>query len=317
MKSFFRLLPQLRPQDAIPGFASYLGKRNDLHAIEFVTTDYRPRRSLTESLVVMLQPHRQEENILQALSAICLLPHYDYYLHGWDDRDEQLWDYMTTNNIFSNPLFSTLSAVTTLRKYHNISNSARKLLDEEIIGSPPSEAKFSQLRDLSNHCLLPDRQAPMSVDCTPGDIVADIRKRAAQVMVVAVTAFLTACLQPVRPIYMGDAANTLMQLASASLKIVDLQVLADFCQAWAAIIRHLLQAPTDTDLDSVAESILEWTHRNSKFSIRYPASAPLFQDVLSLHLRLLQTHTSQSQDDLNKTKQMVDELASMVAATSQ
>ncbi|KAJ7615213.1 hypothetical protein DFH06DRAFT_124694 [Mycena polygramma] len=311
MKMFFRLLPQLRPEDAIPGFASYLGKRNDLHAIQFATTDCGPLRCLTESLIVMLQPHHREDNILQALSAICLLPRYDCYLYAWDEQDDQLWDYMTTTDIFSIPLFSTLSAVTTLRKCSSISILARKL----VADGPPSEAKILQLRDLSNHCFLPERPAPMSVECTPENILADIRNRATQAKVVALTAFLAACLQPLRPIYMGDAARILLDhLGSASLEAVDFQVLAEFCQAWVEIIHHLLKTPTDIDLDAVAGWILRWAHIQAKF--RYPASAPLFKDVLSLHLRLLQTHASKSQLDIDKTTQITDELASMGAATS-
>ncbi|KAJ7601947.1 hypothetical protein DFH06DRAFT_1351822 [Mycena polygramma] len=309
MKMFFRLLPQLRPADAIPGFASYLGKRGDLHAIGFATADCRPTH-LRDCLISTLQPHRRDEELLCALSAVYVL-HHEYKPPIWDDNDEHLWNYMTQNRLFSIPTFSTLSVMMRLRKYDSIRISAIKLADTETIGTSPNPVQISQLQELSDHFLLPERQAPISTLCTPKDIVVDIRNRVTQAKVVPITEYLTACLQAVRPMYMTDAVRSLLvQFFQATLEAVDFQVLADFCQAWMAIIHQLLESPTDSELNDVAGGILEWVHRWSDF--RYPAPAPLIKDAMSLHLKFLETHASE-EPYLEQTKRVVEQLSSLEA----
>ncbi|KAJ7615198.1 hypothetical protein DFH06DRAFT_124515 [Mycena polygramma] len=308
MKMFLRLLPQLRPEDAIPGFASYLGKRNDLEAIKFATTDCRPLVYLTESLIVMLQPQRREDDILHSLCGIFLLDRYYSRFVAWDELDEQLWNYMTATSIFSNPIFSTLATIMKLRNCNRIWVSATNLVNAEVNSAPPSEAEILQLQKLSKHFVLPEKLAPTSDNCTPEEIVADIRNRATHAEIAALTDFLAAGLQNIRPMYMGDAARILFEhFLNTDLEGVDIQVLARFSQAWLAIVEHLLETPTDTEMVIVARWILYWAQFHRSY-FRHSASAPLFKDTLVLHLKFLETRASEEQSDMQQLKQMVDEL---------
>ncbi|KAJ6471613.1 hypothetical protein C8R47DRAFT_1077260 [Mycena vitilis] len=303
MRSLIRLIPHIRPGDLNLVLPVYFGRHSNLEVLGWVVEESNMEQ-LREFLVAMLEPGGstpRQDDLLHAVSTIFAIGRYKQYWVRWTKSDDQLWDYMAETETFATPAFSSLCRVMTMRKYDDLFLSASTLRD------------VGELQKLSKHPLLPDEPEPTHENITSQVLAADIRSRAIEAKVAVITDYLADCIGEVKPMHMSATVNTLLYLLKHWLTRVDTQVYSHFARAWVAIMHHLLDNPTATDMVGVFQRLLRWTS-GAVESLYHPAVAPIFEKAFLLYLDFLEAHPGHRGEV--QTKKILTDLRKLMAAAS-
>ncbi|KAJ7461938.1 hypothetical protein FB451DRAFT_1496228 [Mycena latifolia] len=287
MRCLLRLAPLLRAEDTAPLISPYLARRNDLNALEFATRECRVE-VLMDHLVDALNPGVLDTDVLGAICTVSGLPQFVQHLRSWDARADRLWEFMSERGIFTaqSPVSFSLSALMTLRKLKHIRASPSESTDQE------------QLNSL------------MHLDGTwsPESLAASIPIRTKQAMIVRLTQFLDACVQPMKPVHMTRTTAALCAMLPRGFDDVAEEVMVSFAQTWVNLVRHLIDHPTDVELNSMTASLL----LADEFEFYHPSAASRFKEAFELYRDFLQQR-SVGEEDAVEEKAVLGELIDLMS----
>ncbi|KAJ6542367.1 hypothetical protein DFH09DRAFT_1392532 [Mycena vulgaris] len=291
MRCFLRIVPLVRPEDAAPILTVYLAWRNDLKVLEFVTRECR--QPVAMNYLVDTLPQRIDADKLLAIYTLLVEGQYEQHLRDWDDRAERLWVYIAEHNVLTtpSPLCLSLAALMKLRKQQHIRISTFDLLDPEHVNYEQSNRGLERLRRLTTDAALPG--SPHEDD-TREELGANIHIRGKQAMITALTEFLDACAQPVKPLHRSSVMFTLCDMLPGGFEAVDTQVMTRFAQLWVNLAHQLVENPTNVEMNSMTAHVFLW-YGAQGFEFYHPVTAPIFKEALLIYLHFLE-HTGGEED---------------------
>jgi hypothetical protein len=135
-------------------------------------------------------------------------------------------------------------------------------------------------------------------DISPETLVAEICTRVKQAMIIFMTNFLSACLQPEKPAYMAGTMFALSVCVFDTLETVEAETMAKFATAWVALAHHATENPDDKDLAAVMNCLFSGSVGDANPSSWFyqPQSAPIFKEALSVFFDFLKKTGSPTQE---------------------
>ncbi|KAJ7153343.1 hypothetical protein C8R46DRAFT_1228279 [Mycena filopes] len=291
MASFLRLLPCLTVQHAIPIFTRYLAKRNDDDALD-VALKNCDLPYLMDSLAGMLEPAKDNSDILHSLRAVLVRPSYRTTVHRWHERDDIVYDFMASQGIFTDPQFSAVSVVMQVRKLEWLRRCALlELLDLEPLphARDQIDKALAIRRVLVAHPLLSSAAdtSMSSPDMTLQELKLDIRHRVTQSKIVCMTGFILASVKSPGEVASGHTMDTLNQCFPFTSDRVDSGIMVNFAQAWLALVRDLVANPGNSRLNAMFSAWIKYFAALPKIYYN-TAAAPLYEEALKLYQGFLQ-----------------------------
>lgn len=301
MRCFLRLIPLIAPEDSVPILTTYLPRRNDPKALHFAIQEC-DLRIVVDHLIDMLPSHLDMDMLLAIFSVISL---NEISMYGRrTDRAEHLWAYMMEHNGFTtpSPLFLSLSAWMKIGKLNHIRTLTFELMEKR--STPAADPRLEELRILAAHPFLPE------IDPNPGntaeDLAANIHIRVKQAVISHFTHFLDTCVQTIKPLHMETTMSVLCPLIPGQLEAVDKKVMIRFAQASVTLVRHLMDNPTDAELNGATATILLWFDGPAR-NFYHSSAAPIFKEALLLFLDfLMKQNLSEDDATVESAKQALE-----------
>jgi hypothetical protein len=113
---------------------------------------------------------------------------------------------------------------------------------------------------------------------------------------IAFTAFVSLCTNPVQPLAIGHTMHAIGEMTRSCGPPSDTSLVIKFADSWRRLVQDLIQHPDDAQLGYAAEGLLLACPRLLFQS--QPSAIPLFMDVLSLYQGALQTQIPQNRSGL-------------------
>ncbi|KAJ7153342.1 hypothetical protein C8R46DRAFT_961697 [Mycena filopes] len=286
MACFLRLLPCLAPSDCMAAVTLYLATRNDDEGLD-VALQHCALAHLIDCLTAMLEPKTDNSLVLHALCAVLVRPQYEGPARHWTDRDDILYDFMTTQSIFDDPRFLVLSTVMRMRQLYRLWVSTVRLIGL----LPPTREEIDRIlvarTALAAHPLiLSGTTTSLRENTTAEEILADIRIMTTRPMIICLTAFILASVESPDNVASGHTMGTLLQCFSHNSESVDAAVMVNFANAWLALVRHLVQNPEKSRLNSILRKLTNLMLGAPK-AFYSPTAAPQYEEALKLYLGFL------------------------------
>jgi hypothetical protein len=295
MRCFLRLVTVISPADWIEPVTMYLSRRNDMRAIRSALRDGYGHY-LARHLIDALKSTHHVDITLRAIYAI---QHVDGYSdHLWDATDADLWEYLTNiGGVISSSSYFCLATILTHRQLYNLQRSATEILRCYTRKDTPEswEDTVKRLETLGSHPLL--QLAPNTTttgggsdELSPELLFSTIYRGANDAALTSLTCLLEQSISSAPPFKFGEAVHTI-GIVGIHFSVPDnLQILSDFAQAWLALIKRLLENPTDPDLALAAHSMILSLRCDPGNTLHNPQTAAVFQETLSLYLHFLEQH---------------------------
>jgi hypothetical protein len=301
MACFFRLLPYLRPEDIMPIVTRYLSARNDATAIDLATRDCR-LPFLLDCLILMLEKTNDTQPICHAICAVLIQYRFGADLVQWSARDDRLYNFIASQDLFSSATFISLAILMKMRRLNHLGSSAQALLlprrGTQHQWTPQHLQECRTLADdflLSSAC---ERNMAFLPDISSEDLVAEICTRVKQAMIIFMTDFLSACLQPDKPVYMAETMFALSVCIFDTCETVEAETMAKFATAWVTLAHHAAAHPEDEELAAVTSCLFSGSVGDANPSSWFyqPQSAPIFKEALSVFFDFLKKTRRPTQD---------------------
>jgi hypothetical protein len=277
----------------MPIVTQYLSARKDATAVDLATRDCR-LPFLLECLISMLEKTNDTQPICHAVCAVLIQYRFGADLIHWSARDDRLYNFIASQDLFSSGKFISLSILMNMRRLNHLGISAQALLlpRRGLQHQWTPQQQLQECRTLTVDFLLSpagDQDIVFLPDISPEDLVAEICTRVKQAMIGFMTEFLSACLQPDKPAYMAGTMFALSVCVFDTFETVEAETMTKFATAWVALAHHAAAYPDDEELAAVMSCLFSGSVGDANPSSWFyePQSAPIFKEALSVFFDFL------------------------------